>query len=158
MDDKQALRLPSLIQRVTRRPEARVEAKGLDSIFSFDYMGSSEFEWGAIPKALKAMRATRNKAWEIRTISALGKTCYYVGDPETFGLATQLFEDQLRPRETRQGYTKEFTYIYETFNPDPKRHQLGPFDAWWAVDPSPLQIPFILFKNKAHAEEWMRLL
>lgn len=29
---------------------------GIDQILQFDYMGSSEFEWGALPKALKRIR------------------------------------------------------------------------------------------------------
>lgn len=29
---------------------------GIDSILKFDYMGSSEFEWGALPKSLSRIR------------------------------------------------------------------------------------------------------
>ena len=45
---------PYLIQRA--RFENREDAKGIDKLLSFDYMGSSEFEWGALPKALKRVR------------------------------------------------------------------------------------------------------
>jgi hypothetical protein len=31
--------------------------KGIDSIVQFDYMGSSEFEWGALPNSLGRIRA-----------------------------------------------------------------------------------------------------
>lgn len=32
------------------------DRKGIDGLLSFDYMGSSEFEWGALPKSLKRIR------------------------------------------------------------------------------------------------------
>jgi len=44
---------PYLIQRA--KFEKR-EGKGIDTLLGFDYMGSSEFEWGALPKALKRTR------------------------------------------------------------------------------------------------------
>lgn len=43
-----------LIQRANF--ENRDHKQGIDSILSFDYMGSSEFEWGALPKSLKRIR------------------------------------------------------------------------------------------------------
>ena len=45
---------PYLIQRA--KFENRPYKKGIDQLLSFDYMGSSEFEWGALPKALKRVR------------------------------------------------------------------------------------------------------
>lgn len=44
----------TLIQRA--KFENRDYKKGIDSILSFDYMGSSEFEWGALPKSLGKIR------------------------------------------------------------------------------------------------------
>jgi len=34
----------------------RPESSGIDRLLSFDYMGSSEFEWGALPDSLKRVR------------------------------------------------------------------------------------------------------
>lgn len=34
--------------------------QGIDSIISFDYMGSSEFEWGALPKSLRRIRDNKD--------------------------------------------------------------------------------------------------
>jgi len=45
---------PYLIQRA--KFEDNKEGKGIDRLLSFDYMGSSEFEWNALPKALRSMR------------------------------------------------------------------------------------------------------
>jgi hypothetical protein len=43
-----------LIQRA--KFENRDYKKGIDSIVHFDYMGSSEFEWGALPESLGKIR------------------------------------------------------------------------------------------------------
>jgi hypothetical protein len=43
-----------LIQRA--KFEKRENKKGIDSILKFDYMGSSEFEWGALPNALYTIK------------------------------------------------------------------------------------------------------
>lgn len=45
---------PYLIQRAAFRNEPN--RKGIDAILRFDYMGSSEFEWGALPDSLNRIR------------------------------------------------------------------------------------------------------
>jgi len=47
-----------LIQRGT--VQYREGSKGIDSLVRFDYMGSAEFEWGALPKSLKRIREELN--------------------------------------------------------------------------------------------------
>lgn len=44
-----------LIQRCKQEDRSDYK-KGIDSILKFDYMGSSEFEWGALPNSLKSIR------------------------------------------------------------------------------------------------------
>ena len=44
---------PYLIQRAKFTESTH---QGIASILSFDYMGSAEFEWGALPKSLKRIR------------------------------------------------------------------------------------------------------
>jgi hypothetical protein len=46
------------IQRATI--ESCPDRKGVDSLLTFDYMGSSEFEWGALKASLKRLRAKVN--------------------------------------------------------------------------------------------------
>lgn len=48
----------TLIQRA--KFENRDYKKGIDSIVHFDYMGSSEFEWGALPESLGKIRDSIN--------------------------------------------------------------------------------------------------
>lgn len=43
-----------LVQRAKFRDE--INRNGLNNILSFDYMGSAEFEFGALPKSLKRIR------------------------------------------------------------------------------------------------------
>ena len=52
---------PYLIQRIMIRQQVAENESGVDKHFSFDYMGSSEFEFGALSKALKAMVATQRE-------------------------------------------------------------------------------------------------
>jgi rhodanese-related sulfurtransferase len=51
--------IPYLIQRA--KFENRDYKTGIDSILYFDYMGSSEFEWGALPTSLKRIRAEESE-------------------------------------------------------------------------------------------------
>jgi len=51
--------IPYLIQRAEF--EINNSQKGLNSILRFDYMGSSEFEWGALPNSLKRIREKLNE-------------------------------------------------------------------------------------------------
>lgn len=46
-------RTPYLIQRGQFKPIAFGEITGFDSLIQFDYMGSAEFEFGAMPKSLR---------------------------------------------------------------------------------------------------------
>ena len=49
---------PYLIQRAKFRDEiSSTFRKGIDKILCFDYMGSAEFEFGALPASLKRIRA-----------------------------------------------------------------------------------------------------
>jgi hypothetical protein len=53
------------------------EAMGLlKNIFSFDYMGSAEFEWGAVPTAIKALFT--NKSTIAFTIERTDKSIYVI--------------------------------------------------------------------------------
>src|SRR5580692_1422841 len=49
------MRQPYLVQRGKFKNSPKIE--GVDSLIDFDYMGSAEFEYGALPKALKEICA-----------------------------------------------------------------------------------------------------
>src|SRR5690349_6592813 len=110
------MNLPYLIQRVHRRKTRDTNAKGeIDAVFSFDYMGSSEFEFGALPKALKAMREAKIKAVEEIFDPTSEKRCFMVGASEAKDVATALFIDQLKPLGERIGRTKERAELHEAY-------------------------------------------
>ena len=71
---------PYLIQRMRQRKEP-IDAKGVDAITSFDYMGSAEFEWGALPDALKGMRKAKPVIKEIKTKHG---TCWFFGQKDDY--------------------------------------------------------------------------
>lgn len=63
---------PYCIQRAIFKigDQERDYNKGIDRILEFDYMGSSEFEWGALPQSLKKIREyISNKTSIIETVT-----------------------------------------------------------------------------------------
>lgn len=61
---------PYLVQRaIVKEPSAGV--KGLDAILQFDYMGSAEFEFGALPASLTKIREN-NSEYELFSLRVHG--------------------------------------------------------------------------------------
>ncbi len=149
---------PWLIQRIYR-VQKRDDRIGIDSLFSFDYMGAAEYEFGAVNAALMAMRDVKNRVG-VDDISQQFNNgiptilnAFFVGTMDCFELAKLTFEDQLRyPYQV--GKTKAPTYLYQSYVQDPKWRTV-PFDGWWALD---APTPFLLFRSKVHALEWVDLL
>lgn len=54
------------------------------SIWSYDYMGSSEFEWGAVPKALSflAEQASKHNLWAGQIEVGKNETVFYIAPME----------------------------------------------------------------------------
>jgi hypothetical protein len=65
MNASQTLRKPYLIQRANivkpLSPKNQAGKVTLSKSVSFDYMGSSEFEFGALPKSLKRLHAATKR-------------------------------------------------------------------------------------------------
>jgi len=157
-----------LTQRIEKQWNApRDDKEGVDAYFAFDYMGSSEFEWGALPKALRDMR----KGWKeeepvIVRINAYiplddieekdnGVTCHvwFVGNREDLEDATDFFNDQLTDRKIR---IHERTCMSQAYGiPE------GPYDkassfydrliGWWALNGL-----ICLFRDEEDAKIWKR--
>jgi len=145
----------SLVQRV--RIKATTQPGNIDHHFEFDYMGSSEFEWGALPAALRAMRSTK---LELAHIEVTGQTCWYVGPDKELDAAYVLFADQLKPASERRRL-RELSYLHESYFPEAPpvsaRKRKKPafalrrdFDGWWAIEAT-----FILFRQREHAQIWL---
>ena len=159
-DDSRPLVRPSLVQRVIRRD--RPEMTGIDKFFEFDFMGSAEFEFGALGKALKQMResyADNPQLWSVEIIrfsapkAGVDKTCeiFFVGPRSMLIDAAALFTDQLLPIQSRVGHTKELTFIRDTYFPESAKFPKQ-VSAWWALDSA---FPFVLCRKCENAKLWL---
>lgn len=133
---------PTLIQRCNARLQPG--QKGIDALLSFQYMGAAEFEYGALPAALKQMRLYKDElaVWAIPTPYG---AVYALGRREDPGPA-QFVAEELRPRGERPR-RKESTGFREASTPG--EENLYRVDVWWALDAHPC--PFFIFKEEASA-------
>lgn len=100
------LKKPHLIQRVMLKKDPPPNAT-VDQTFSFEYMGSSEYEWGALPESLK--RITKNFS-DYQVIETTIKDCrgesLYLFIPvnipsgEYAKYLTQIINNQIRLKES----------------------------------------------------------
>lgn len=131
---------PFLVQRIS------YEENGIDKRFFLDYMGSAEFEFGAIPKAFKKMRAIENcKIKRMKKNLPEGMILWYVGTEQEFEDACAFIEDQVEGK--KQFRTKEPTYLDKLGSPDGET-----CDGWWALD---LDRPWAVFRKKNMAKDWL---
>jgi len=120
---------PYLIQR--GEIVDREYKEGIDSIISFDYMGSSEFEWGALPESLKRIRA------KIDTYDYLSM---YVGDKiitvfcnfkGKVSATVQEIATYLRKLANDDFRLKELSYFPEYIK---GIDEFKPINFWWDID------------------------
>jgi len=118
-----------LVQRLKKQEWP--SGQGFDAIFALDYMGSSEFEWGAIPKALRSLRATvlaRDTA-EV-THRGVTRTIHVVGPAQGMNdrlasLNAWLADDRPRGKE-RSAFPENLLGQENQWDRD--------VIAWWAID------------------------
>jgi len=135
------MKKPYLVQRMKLKANIDLES-GIDGNFSMDYMGSSEFEWGALPASLK--RVCKNiKAYEIFSINDIKD---YRGFPLclvcTKENATE-YEAVLRvwaKASDEYGFgLKELMKFTEaisgkSFSGKPIESSYNKIDAWWDIE------------------------
>lgn len=101
--------------------------KGLDSIVELDYMGSSEFEWGALPKSLVRIRKQINNY-----------DCFdiVVGDKTVTVFCQELhlsnIEQYLSDIAQNKMRLKEFSAFDSYINNDETFRNR--FDFWWDIE------------------------
>lgn len=155
------IEFPYLVQRVVARdhPAHKILAKdkltsrkGVDQYFNFDYMGSSEFEFGALPDALKKMRAAEILP-EPKCIKIEDYIIWFVGPESHYQLAFNFFDDQLREDVNQKAHLKEITQITVAYdiNEHWERDHFFNIIGWWAIEQA-----WILFMKKDHAELWLK--
>lgn len=125
---------PYLIQRANiKRPLNEHKGDRLSQAISFDYMGSAEFEFGAIPNAFRDAREhfpnyKESKILSIKEGESVLRVFHCMSDEE-FGEYAKILE-KLRADEYSIR-TKESVGL------DPKSYhnkKLEPTDFWWDID------------------------
>ena len=98
--------------------------KGIDSILSLDYMGSSEFEWGALPESLNRIRTCLTYTFCDFTINDKTVTifCKVEDRPEISSYLKSLAANEFN--------LKEFS-AFDIWINDKKN--LLHFDFWWDI-------------------------
>lgn len=140
---------PYLIQRIIKKDKESGQ-QGIDSVFRFDYMGSAEFEFGALPKALRSMRlASKYIDPEPIRIKTEHGNLWYVGiaDNEIIDFTKDLIVDQMTLGKMR---LKERTKMRDSLSEGDNGH-FSP-DGWWAIDQP---VPWVLFIKKEDAKIWI---
>lgn len=123
---------PFLIQRCKVKTRNKADIKGIDSLFSFDYMGSSEFEFGALSRSLKnlCLRADNLESTKVSFSQKKRKTLWFVSDICN-RVAVEMMVRQVADERHR---TKEYVGIEAYLNGEEERRNYQSFDAWWDID------------------------
>ena len=123
---------PYLIQRATFNTTK--DKQGIDSILNFDYMGSAEFEFGALPKSLTVIRKDK-KNYNIfdvkvkdKVISVFCPNKYSVQQITNYLNTLDSNDIHLKERSDFNTYTSPSKWDNET-------HQRYPHstDFWWDI-------------------------
>lgn len=119
---------PYLVQRL-RHHEARGVENNIARFFDFDYMGSSEFEFGSIPRAKKALNAAMPVPVhpEPVKITEGAHTAWYVGPDAHLKLARAWFREELAADHTGM---KERSNLRESYTAPTNWSPNG----WFCVD------------------------
>jgi hypothetical protein len=102
-----------LVQRCKSYGDTPNPERGFDGHFRCEYMGSAEFEFGAIPDSLKRMRKASDLVRKHRmiTFDGLTRNVWFVGSLATLKFRVDEFEEWVA-----KGFRgKESTYFPENF-------------------------------------------
>ena len=100
---------------------------GLDSILEFDYMGSSEFEWGALPKSLAQIRKQINN-YSCFDVVVSGKTITVFCQELHLSSIEQYLSELAQNKMSLKEFSAFDSYINNSgFFKDR-------FDLWWDIE------------------------
>jgi hypothetical protein len=126
-----------LVQRLAE-PFTRDPGRGFDGFFSCEYMGSAEFEWGAIPESLKRLRERRQFLQRSEIQIDAARTMYLIHDSANTTVVDD-FLDWFTAPEQYPGAgprAKENTYLSDVLHsedlPDWRRDSVRTI-AWWSL-------------------------
>lgn len=160
MEAKATLKSPVyLVQRLrATHPSSTYTPRAtyVGDYFDVDYMGSAEFEFGALATSKQALCELLPETWgdPKRIVAPSGEEAWFVGPPERVMLAEQLLAAGLSG-----GYghhTKEVLYIFQAYNPTPRaRVAYDGYIGWWAIDKGK---DFAIFRRETDAKTFLRVL
>jgi hypothetical protein len=120
-----------LVQRLRRNEWGG--GTGFDALFRMDYMGSSEYEFGAIPKSLKRIRAAGHvviREGRIHPDGAASRPVYFVGPAAGLDEKIGDFVPWFHDHDAR---SKERSLFRETVTDDLQGWDAGVI-AWWSLE------------------------
>ncbi len=121
-------RMPYLIQRC--RVRSRENITGIDSLLSFDYMGSSEFEWGALPIALRELCEVADELMVHEVSFTKKKSLWLVTTNKDVAEARRM----LKIVSSEKARTKEYVGIEAYLKGTEAEHSYRDYKAWWDID------------------------
>lgn len=137
------------VQRLRARKQPLDNSTGIDRIFIMDYMGSAEFEWGALPRALDRIRDMPRPV--PREIKSGKHTVWYVGPDDWFDRAKYILNDQIQPSDSRTLRFHEVSMIRETLiGCDWRKGAKTDFAGWWDIIND-----WVMFTTEEHARSWV---
>lgn len=139
---------PHLIQR-GRFQEVHGPIQGIDGLVSFDYMGSAEFEFGALPRSLKEMckAADGQQMYEVGIRAHNGKGVFLVCTEAQTEKALVYVKELANPKCSYR--LKEGARFVENLTGvsfGKPLHSFNTFDFWWDINNHYM---FCLGKNNA---------
>ena len=153
-----------LVQRLEKHTNPVTDSKGVDSVFRMDYMGSAEFEWGALPKSLKQMREVAAISTEKTVLEKVEHVmrdedrkevthkAYFVGPASLVPIAEAFFVSELTGENKKR--LKESTMIRDAYQVEKRSDHYQRLVGWWVIDDTP---PWAILKTDEAARDWKRL-
>lgn len=122
-----------LVQRCTKKFR-QYQSEAVADAFSLDYMGSAEFEFGAIPKSIRKLAQKNLVQTSFKHKSKNGKehTIHVVADHDEQGDAVEAIRKYLSASSPYRNL-KEYIHLWELVNEDKKREEYWE-TFWWCVD------------------------
>ncbi len=139
---EERVKTPNLIQRMRlQSPVREAPIRGVDQYLAMDYMGSSEFEWGALPQSLKRVC----RSWMSFERTMLKDVKDYKGKrlvllcPAALAKEYSAFLRKLAKAKDEFGFRfKELPYFLRNLSGkdwDGKPlSNMSRVDAWWDID------------------------
>lgn len=115
-----------LLQRGIFRNKPLENKKGIDSRFQMDYMGSAEFEWGALPRGLRRICRNIDKYIEL-PIYIDGYLFYMLAHSELLEKSIEDFIDVFKGNL----HLKESPRMENIYNGNLDNQKI---DFWWSLD------------------------